>query len=82
MDRQLIMKRVQSVFQDVFDDPSLVIGEETHAGMIGDWDSLAHVNLVSAVELDLGVSFPLAELEALRNVGDMIDLIEKKLPAV
>jgi acyl carrier protein len=43
------------------------------------WDSLAHVNLVVAIEKHYKLKFSLGELEGLKNVGEMADLIARKL---
>jgi acyl carrier protein len=37
------------------------------------------VNLIAAIEQDFSIRFALGELEELKNVGDMIDLMERKL---
>jgi len=72
------MEILNGIFREVFDDESLVIKRETNADDIDDWDSLSHLNLVIAVEMKFGIKFALGELQALKNVGDMADLIEKK----
>lgn len=74
-----IQRELQAVFRTIFDDDSLTIGRETTARDIEGWDSLMHVNLVVAIEKRFGVSFALGELEDLKNVGDMLDLIARKL---
>lgn len=74
-----IVERLQPVFRDVLDLPSLVVGRETTAQAVPGWDSLAHINLILAVEQEFGVRFALGELEELKNVGDMVDLIARKL---
>jgi acyl carrier protein len=63
----------------VLDDPSLMITRESNASTVEDWDSLAHVNLVTAIEKRYKIRFALGELQELKNVGDMIDLIQEKL---
>ena len=73
-----ILDRLTPIFRDVFDAPSLCIGREDDASTIAGWDSLAHITLVSAIEQDFGVRFALGELDDLKNIGDMIDLIVKK----
>jgi acyl carrier protein len=73
------LDRLQPLFRDVFGDARLVVTRESSAKTIPDWDSLAHINLVSAIERELKVRFALGELEALQNVGDMVDLIRRKL---
>jgi acyl carrier protein len=74
-----ILDRLQPVFREVFENPSLAVGRESSAMTVDGWDSLAHVNLIAAVEETFGVRFALGELEELQNVGDMIDLIRRKL---
>ena len=74
-----ILDRLRPVFQEVFEDPSLEVDRGSNASTVEGWDSLAHVNLVAAVEDTFGVRFALGELEELQNVGDMVDLIARKL---
>ena len=77
----LLLPQIQEIFRDIFDDETLAITRESNASTVEDWDSLAHVNLVTAIQKKYGIKFALAELQELKNVGDMIDLIEKKLAA-
>jgi acyl carrier protein len=74
-----LLPEIQEIFRDIFDDPTLVITRDSNASTVPDWDSLAHVNLVTAIEKKYKIRFALGELEELKNVGDMIDLIEAKL---
>ncbi len=71
-------ERVVGIFRDIFDDPSLEISDQTTAADVDEWDSLAHINLVVAMEKEFKIKFALGELQAMRNVGDMMALIEKK----
>ena len=74
-----ILLKLQPIFQDVFDDESLDICRESSGETIDDWDSLAQINLISAIEQEFGIRFTLGELETLEDVGDMIDLMENKV---
>lgn len=76
-----ILAQLQPIFRDVLDDPALQITRESSAATVANWDSLAHINLVSAIEQDFRIRFSLSELAGLKNVGDMIDLMEQKLAA-
>jgi len=73
------LARLHPIFHEVFEDTSLRVGLETVASDVDGWDSLAHVNLIAAVEEAFGVRFALGELSELQNVGDMVRLIEAKL---
>lgn len=74
-----ILKELQPIFQDVFDDEDLVVTNESNAENIEDWDSLSHIRLVVAIEKQFGIKFAFGELQGLKNVGEMITLIEKKI---
>jgi acyl carrier protein len=73
-----MLKKLEGIFRDIFDEEDLKISNETTAEDIEDWDSLAHINLVVAIEKEFNVKFALGELQLLQNVGDMVELILKK----
>ncbi len=75
MTRETIYEKLNEVFQDVFDDDSITVNAETTADDIEDWDSLEHINLVSAVEKEFGVKFTMAQVVGMKNVGEMVDVI-------
>lgn len=79
MDKGAIQEKIQEIFRDVFDMQELVICRETTASDIQEWDSLMHISLVSAIEKYFKVKFALGELQDLKNVGDMIDLVSSKI---
>ena len=76
---EVILEKLQPIFRDIFDSGDLSVARESNAETVEGWDSLAHINLVAAIEKDFGIRFALGELEELKNVGDMIDLMERKL---
>jgi acyl carrier protein len=76
-----LLPEVQNIFRDVFDQPDLVITRASNAATVEDWDSLAHINLVTAIEKHYKIRFALGELQELKNVGDMLDLMQAKLAA-
>jgi acyl carrier protein len=73
-----LMPRLQSVFQDVFDDPALAIAPATTASDVSGWDSLTNINLIFAIEREFNVKFALGEIQELGNVGEMAALIRRK----
>ncbi len=79
MSREEVFQKLNHVFQDVFDDDSIVVSDNTTAADIEDWDSLEHINLVVAIEEDFGMKFNMAEVTGLKNVGEMVDVILKRL---
>lgn len=77
MDKQSIFEAVQNIFRDNFDDEELVITAETCADDIEDWDSLEQINLLTAMEKKFNVKFKLEDVRGLKNVGDLLALIER-----
>ncbi len=73
------LARVTPIFHQVFEDDSIVIKRETTADDVDAWDSLSHINLVIAIEMEFNIRFALGELQTLKNVGEMCDLIDKKV---
>jgi acyl carrier protein len=74
-----ITERLTNVFCKVFDDESIVLSPEMTANDIDGWDSLSHINLLIAIELEFGIEFIQNEIQSFSNVGELIRSIEKKL---
>ena len=79
MTREELFDGVQDIFRDIFDEDDMIIEDKTSSDDIEDWDSLNHINLVSAIEKEFEIRFALGELMALKDVGAMIDLMIEKL---
>lgn len=75
MKRDEVFSGVQEIFRDIFDDTDLIINNLTNSENIEDWDSLNHINLVSAIEKEFKIRFALGELMEIKDVGAMIDLM-------
>ena len=78
MNRADVLTKLQTVFDDLFLEPVKVTAELS-ADDVDEWDSLLHVSLVVAVEKAFGVRFRVGEVEATKNVGDLADLIVRRV---
>ena len=78
MSREEVFEKLDQVFQDVFDDESLHVTDETTAADVDGWDSLEHIDLMASVERAFGVRFSMGEITRMKNVGEMADLILEK----
>jgi acyl carrier protein len=76
-----IIAELEPIFADILDLPDVHLSAETTALDVPGWDSLAHIALVAAIERRYRVKFALGELQDLKNVGDMADLIRRKRAA-
>jgi acyl carrier protein len=81
MDSNSLLEELQEIFRDILDQPDLILTRASNANNVEDWDSLAHINLVTAIEKQYNIKFALGELQDLKDVGDMINLIQAKLAA-
>ena len=75
MTREMAYEKLNEVFRDVFDDEEIVVNDSTTSSDIEDWDSLEHINLVSAVEQAFGIKFSMGQVVTMKNVGEMVDII-------
>lgn len=73
------LARLTEVFHDVFDDDTLVITRDTTSADVEGWDSGAHVTLIMTVETTFSIRFNASEVTGLKDVGQLVDLISKKL---
>jgi len=74
-----IKENLQNIFRDVFDDPSIILHDEMSAKDIEEWDSLTHIQLIVTTEQQFGIQFMTAEIAELKNVGEFLKLIKKKI---
>ena len=81
MQKEEIYKRLTTILKDVFDDDTLVATTELTAHDVKDWDSVSHITLIVAVEERFGIKFKTAEIEKMKDVGQMVEQIEKKVAA-
>jgi len=80
MDKAEIWNLATNVFRETLDLDDLVLTPQLTARDVEGWDSLNHILLVVAVEQKFGIKFSTGEIDGLENVGQFIDLIERKLP--
>lgn len=78
MDGREIFTRLNRVFQEVFDDRTIRVTPQTTADDIGDWDSLEHITLISAVEREFRMKFKMGEISSMKNVGEMAQIIAQR----
>lgn len=75
--REAVLRKLEPIFRNVI-DPDLVLSEELDASQVPLWDSLKHIILVVEIEMQLGVKLTTDELAQLRNVGEMVTLLQQR----
>ena len=80
MNEDAIWAKLTQVFHELFDDEEIELKPETTAEDIEEWDSLTNEQLLIAIEQDFdGVKFSTGEIANLRNVGELVAVIQKQL---
>jgi acyl carrier protein len=74
-----LTSEIIDVFRDVFADDNLVVTRETTATDVPGWDSVQHVTLVLNVEARFNIRLSSSEVSDMKNVGDLIDIVERRL---
>ncbi len=75
MENSKILEALNHIFQDVVDDPGIILKLETIAQDVDDWDSLNHITFIVAIEKYFRIKFTGAEIRSWKNVGEMCDAI-------
>ncbi len=78
MTRQDILSTITEILGEVLERDGLVLTEATRAEDVPDWDSVNHVRLLMGLEAAYGIEFGTDETGGVRNVGELIDLIQRK----
>lgn len=79
MERKEIYSKLNAIFEDVLDIEYVHLEEKTKSDEVDGWDSLTHVHLCVEIQNELNIRFTAAEMQGWKNVGEMVNTIEKKL---
>lgn len=79
MDEAQIYVRLTEIFEDVFDEDSIVVTPELAAKDVDGWDSLTHIRLILTVEKAFKIKFSTSEMGKMENVGDLVKLIKARV---
>jgi len=77
MEKEDILEVLTEVFQEVFDDDSLILNRETIADDIEEWDSLNQIKLIVESERAFNVRLKSRDINILENIGEMVDHLSK-----
>ncbi len=78
MERHIILDKLTIIFRVVFNDPTLELKEELTANDVENWGSLTHMLMIAQVEDHFNIKFRLKELNKMKMVSDLVDLILDK----
>lgn len=79
MNKVVINEKLTAIFHAVFSDNTLVLTESMSAADVENWDSLTNMMMISEDESQFGIRFRLKELNQLKTVGDILNILEEKM---
>jgi acyl carrier protein len=79
MDESQIYVRLTKIFEDVFDEDSIVVTPDLTAKDVDGWDSLTHIRLILTVEKEFKIKFSTSEIGKLEKVDDLVALIKARV---
>lgn len=79
MKREELLIKLQEIFADIFDNDEIKIDEHTNANDIEEWDSFSNISILAAIQDEFSVTFEINEVVSMKNVGNMLDAILKKM---
>lgn len=79
MELNEIIKQVNTIFINLFDDNSIVLTESSDTTNIEAWDSLNHIQIITAVEKHFKIRFELNDLLNFQNIGDLCRGVQSRL---
>lgn len=79
MEKSEVLKQVTEIFIDILDKEDIELTDQTTANDIEEWDSLAHIRLVVAIEKKFNIHFSSKEIQSWDNVGEMLNSIYNRV---
>jgi acyl carrier protein len=74
-----ILNAFSRILRDLLLDNSIVLSMATRREDVPNWDSFNYINFIVAVELEFGVKFKVADIEAFENVGEIVGQAKEML---
>ena len=66
-------EKIIALMEEIFQVPAGTVTEVTKAEDLEEWDSLAHVMLIDALDSELGISIPLDEAVEISSVAEIFE---------
>lgn len=72
-------ERVKAIMADILLIEISSINDQSSMDIIDRWDSLAQIDLVTALEEEFGITFEVEEFETMTSFSDIIDTLAQKV---
>jgi acyl carrier protein len=76
-----IFEQVRGIAADLFEAPAAQITPESSPETLQNWDSVQHLNLVLQLEQQFNIPFEPEEMDRMKTIGAVVELVASKLSA-
>ena len=73
-----IYATLSEILRDTFDNDDLEATPGLTAAQVEGWDSMGNVRLFLSIEQEFGVRFNASEISGIKNVGELVALLQQK----
>ncbi len=73
---------LEELFGSILDIDPHELSDATSQTALASWDSMTHINLITAMEEVYSVAFSLDEIQAITSLGDARQMLRRKGAAV
>jgi acyl carrier protein len=74
---EITIEQLQDIFRSAFSS-EITINQESSKENLTDWDSINHLNLIVELEDRLNIQFTPEEIESMKSVEVLLNIIQKK----
>ena len=74
-----VVERMNKIFREVFDNPTIEIFDDMTSSDVVGWDSFSHINLITSLEIEFDIEFTQQEAFGFKTVGELKSAIEAKV---
>ena len=79
MNKEEIFNNILLTCRTIFNDSDLELSFDSTADQVDQWDSVTHIQLILEIEKSFNMRFSLGELQKLKRIGNLVELVSEKL---
>lgn len=79
MEKKEILEKIKAILILVLEHDEFEMNDDLTAAEVKGWDSLTHMIIITSIEKEFNIRFKLKELNKLKNMGTLIELVNSKL---
>lgn len=73
----MVRNKLEAIFREIFADETLQLSNETSSADLPEWDSLAQVLIVEAIEKTFNIKIDMDDVFKIKTFGDFVNIVEK-----